>query len=139
MPQGCSCCIPHSFQIALSSYHAATVRSWVITMPDFLAHFLSRLAIMLPVILLLVGGLWLTFNRRRLATRTPSFNPSDMRTWSLRFTLLDGAVFAVAFALFSAWMADSQFSAGVAGGFAAIVAMGVLPWLAARYPRLSNK
>ena len=42
-------------------------------------------------------------------------------------------------ALLSAWMADSQFSAGVAGGLAAVVAMGVMPWLAARYPRLSNR
>jgi hypothetical protein len=62
-----------------------------------------------------------------------------MRTWSLRFTLLGGAVFATTFALLSTAMADSQFSAGVAGGFAALVAVGVLPWLAARYPRLSGE
>jgi hypothetical protein len=108
-------------------------------MSDFLVHFLSRLVIMLPVILLLVGGLWLMFNGRGVTRAAPSFNPSDMRTWSLRFALLDGVVFAVTFALLSAWMADSQFSAGIAGGLAAVVAMGVLPWLAARYPRPSNK
>ena len=107
-------------------------------MPDFLLQFLSRLAIMLPVILLLVAVLWLMFKRRR-GTIAPSFSPSDMRTWSFRFALLDGAVFAVIFALLSTWMADSQFSAGVAGGLSAVVAMGVMPWLVARYPRLSNR
>ena len=111
----------------------------VIVMPDFLVHFLGRLAVMLPVVLLLVAVLWLIFNRRRLAAAAPSFNPSDMRTWSLHFTLFDGAVFAVTFAVLSAWIADSQFSAGVAGGLAAIVTMGVVPWLATRYPRPSDK
>ena len=62
-----------------------------------------------------------------------------MRTWSLRFALLDGAVFAITFALLSAWMADSEFSAGVAGGVAALVAMGLVPWLAARNAKLSNR
>ena len=108
-------------------------------MPDFLVEFLGRLAAMLPVILLLVVVLWLVFNRRRLATGAASFSPSDMRTWPLRFALLDGAVFAVTFAVFSTWTADSQFSAGIAGGLAALVAMGVMPWLAVRYPRLSSR
>jgi hypothetical protein len=62
-----------------------------------------------------------------------------MRTWPLRFALLDEAAFAVTFALLSTWMADSQFSTGIAGGLAALVAMGVMPWLAVRYPRLSSK
>jgi hypothetical protein len=110
----------------------------VIAMPDYLVQFLSRLAVMLPVILVLVVVLWMLFNRRRLATSAPAFNPSDMRTWSLRFALLDGTVFAVIFALLSTWLADSRFSAGVAGGLAALVAMGVMPWLASRYPRISN-
>jgi ABC-type uncharacterized transport system permease subunit len=111
----------------------------VITMPDFLVEFFGRIAVMLPVILILVAVLWLIFNRRRHDTIAPSFSPSDMRTWSLRFALFDGAVFAVTFALLSAWMADSQFSAGVAGGLAALVAMGLVPWLATRYAKLSNK
>jgi hypothetical protein len=111
----------------------------VIVMPDFLVQFLGRLAVMLPVVLLLVAVLWLIFNRRRLVADAPSFNPSNMRTWSLRFALFDGAAFAVTFALLSTWTADSQFSAGVAGGLAAIVAMGVVPWLATRCPRLSDK
>jgi hypothetical protein len=111
----------------------------VIAMRDFLVQFLSRLAVMLPVVLLLAAALWLIFNRRRLAASARAFSPSDMRTWSLRFALLDGAVFAVTFALLSTLLADSQFSAGVAGALAAVVAVGVMPWLATRYPRLSNK
>jgi hypothetical protein len=110
-----------------------------IAMPDFLFEFLGRLAVMLPVILILVVVLWLVFNRRRHNTFVPAFSPSDMRTWSLRFALVDGAVFGLTFALLSAWMADSQFSAGVAGGLAALVAMGLVPWLATRFTKLSNK
>jgi len=104
-------------------------------MPDFLVQFLGRLAVMLPVILIVVVVLWLIFNRRRHAAGAPAFSPSDMRTWSLPFALLDGAVFSVAFGLLSTWMADSQFSSGVAGGLAALLAMGVLPWLVARYAK----
>ncbi|HSR80937.1 MAG TPA: hypothetical protein VLL28_09190 [Hyphomicrobiaceae bacterium] len=108
-------------------------------MGDFLFEFLGRAAVMLPLFLILVTALWLIFNKRRHDTFAPAFSPSDMRTWSLRFALVDAAVFAVTFALLSAWMADSQFSAGVAGGLAALVAMGLMPWLATRYARLSNK
>jgi len=115
------------------------IHTAVITMPDFLFEFLGRVAVMLPVVLILVVVLWLIFNRRRHDTFAPAFSPSDMRTWSLRFALLDGAVFAVIFALLSALMADSQFSAGVAGGLAALVAMGLMPWLATRYAKPSNK
>jgi ABC-type uncharacterized transport system permease subunit len=57
----------------------------------------------------------------------------------MRFALLDGSVFAIVFAFLSASLAESQLSAGVAGGGAALVAMGVVPWLAARYSGLSNK
>jgi hypothetical protein len=108
-------------------------------MPDILFEFLGRVAVMLPVVLILVVVLWLIFNRRRHGTFAPAFTPSDMRTWSLRFALLDGAVFAVTFALLSALMADSQFSAGVAGGLAALVAMGLMPWLATRYAKPTNR
>jgi hypothetical protein len=108
-------------------------------MCDFLFEVLGRAAVILPVFLLLVTVLWLIFNKRRHDTFAPAFSPSDMRTWSLRFALVDGAVFAFTFALLSAWMPDSQFSAGVAGGFSALVAMGLVPWLATGFARLSNK
>jgi hypothetical protein len=111
----------------------------VIDMPDFLVQFLNRLAVMLPVVVVLAVVLWWVFNRRRFAAGAPVFNPSDIRTWPLGFALLDGTVFAGTFALLSAWMAGSEFSAGVAGGIAALVAMGLVPWLAARYLRPSGK
>src|SRR5262249_61256739 len=111
----------------------------LIAMSDFLVEFLGRLAIMLPVILLLVALLWLMFNRSHMAGGAPSFSPSNIRTWPLRFALIDGAVFAAAFAFLSALTADTPFSAGVAGGLAAVVAMAVMPWVAAWYRRLSSK
>src|SRR5262249_27320079 len=91
------------------SYHAPGILTTVLAMPVFLIEFLGRIAVMLPVILILVLVLWLIFNKRRHDTFAPAFSPSDMRTWSLRFALVDGVVFAVTFALLSAWMADSQF------------------------------
>src|SRR5438105_13217599 len=105
----------------------------VIAMSDSTVDFVGRLAITLPVILGLTALLWLMFNRRRQSASAPTFSPSDMRTWSLRFALLDGAVFAITFALLSTWMAASAFSVGVSGGLAAIVAMAVTRWVAARY------
>jgi hypothetical protein len=108
-------------------------------MADVAVEFLARFAVTLPVVLITSAGLWLAFNRRRLATSASSFTPSDMRTWSLRFSLIDGAVFAFAFALLSAVMVESPFSAGVAGGVSALVALGLMPRLAARYPRLAKK
>jgi hypothetical protein len=131
-------CERETVALAQSSYCAAMVHP-EIAMSDFFVDFVGRLVIMLPVILVLTAVLWLMFNRRRQSASAPAFSPSDMRTWSLRFALLDGAVFASTFALLSTWMADSAFSVGVSGGLAAIVAMAVMPWVAARYPRLSNK
>jgi hypothetical protein len=110
----------------------------VIAMLELLIAFLSRLAVMLPVVLVLVLLLWFAFNRRQFTAKAPPFSPSDMRSWPLRFALLDGAVFATFFALLSAWMAESEFSAGVAGGLAALIAMGLLPWLAARRRRTTS-
>ncbi len=107
-------------------------------MTDLLVQFVSRLAVMLPTIALLAAVLWLIFNRRHFAAAAASFSSSDLPTWPLRFAVLDGCVFAIVFAIVSALMADSQFGAGVAGGLAAIVAIGVVPWLANRSPRLSQ-
>ncbi len=110
-----------------------------IAVTDFLVQFLSRLAVVLPIVLVLAAALWWVFNRRRFAAHPPAFSASDMRTWPLGFALVDGAVFAATFALLSAWMAQSQLSAGIAGGLAALVAMGLMPWLAARYLPPSGK
>lgn len=104
-------------------------------MSNFFADLLSRLSIMLPVVLVLSIVLWLAFNRRRFVENPPAFSAIDMRTWPLRFALLDGAAFAGSFALFSTVLAESSFSAGVSGGLAAIVAMGIMPWLANRHQR----
>ena len=49
-------------------------------MYDFLLQFLSRLAVMLPVVLVLAVILWWIFNKRRFAAGAPVFSPSDIRT-----------------------------------------------------------
>jgi hypothetical protein len=102
-------------------------------MPDFLAQFLLRLCVMLPVILGLVATIWWVLRKRGVVKEGAVIDASDMRTWSLRFALADAAVFALIYALASAWMGEGDWSAGVAGGISAVVAIGVFPRLAARF------
>jgi hypothetical protein len=102
-------------------------------MLDFLAQFLLRLCVMLPVILIVVATIWLVLRRRGVVREGAPIDVSDMRTWSLRFALTDAAVFALIYALVSAWMGEGDWSAGVAGGISAMVAIGVFPRLAARF------
>jgi len=102
-------------------------------MPDLLAQFLLRLGVMLPVILLVVASIWLLLKRRGVVKQGVPVDPADMRTWSLGFALADAAVFALIYALVSAWIGQGDWSAAVAGGTSAVVALGVFPRLAARF------
>jgi hypothetical protein len=102
-------------------------------MPDFLAQFLLRLGVMLPVILLVVASIWLLLNKRGVVKQGVPVDPADMRTWSLGFALADAAVFALIYALVSAWIGEGDSSAAVAGGASAVIALGVFPRLAARF------
>lgn len=101
-------------------------------MAEFLIQFASRLAVMVPVILLVAWLAWITLTRLGYATPGAPFNAADMRTWPLRFALVDAAIFATVFAAVSAALAGNELSAGVAGGVSALVAIGLVPWLAAR-------
>jgi hydrogenase/urease accessory protein HupE len=102
-------------------------------MPDFLAEFLLRLGVMLPVILIVVAAIWFALKTRGGVKQGVPIDPADMRTWSLGFALADAAVFALIYALVSAWIGQGDWSAAVAGGVSAVVALGVFPRLAARF------
>jgi hypothetical protein len=64
-----------------------------------------------------------------------AFSAADMRTWPLSFVLIDAAIFALIFAVISASMGEGRYSAAVAGGISALVAMGFAPRLASRVLR----
>ena len=73
-------------------------------MPDFLAEFLLRLGVMLLVILIVVAAIWFALKTRGGVKQGVPIDPADMRTWSLGFALADAAVFALIYALVSAWI-----------------------------------
>jgi hypothetical protein len=51
-----------------------------------------------------------------------TFNPREMRTWTLGFMLIDAAAFAFAFATASMWL-----DPGYCAAIAAVVAVSVVP------------
>lgn len=104
-------------------------------MTDYLLAFASRAAVMLPVILMMAAFLWWLLRRFVPLPPDLAFNAFDMRTWPLRFALADAAVFATVFAAIAAAMPDSSWGAGAAAGGAALVAIGIAPYLAARVLR----
>jgi hydrogenase/urease accessory protein HupE len=102
-------------------------------MPDFLIQVFVRLGVMLPVILFVVAVIWLVLKKRGIVKSGVRVDAADMRTWSLGFALADATVFALIYALVLAWIGDGDWSAAVAGGASAIVAVGIFPRLAARF------
>ncbi len=101
-------------------------------MSDFPLQFAARLAVMLPVIMLVVAFAWLAMRRFGRITPDAPFNIADMRTWPLGFALTDAAIYAVVFAAISALMSGNDMSAAVAAGVSAIVAIGLAPKLMQR-------
>jgi len=96
-------------------------------MPDLLYQFLIRLAVMLPTILVFTSLVWLLF--RKLGTITPGATivPSNLRTWPLSYLLADAALFAVVFAFVAASLGEGEWTAAIAGGTAAMIAVGLGP------------
>ena len=104
-------------------------------MPDFAYQVLIRLAVMLPTIVITAALVWALFRKFGAVTAATPLNPRDMRSWPLSYVLADAALFAVVFAFVVAWMGQGEWSAAVAGGVAAIIAVGLGPLVVARYAR----
>ncbi len=96
-------------------------------MPDLAYSFLIRLAVMLPTILIVASLLWYLLRKFGVVAPDAPLEPKNMRTWPLRFVLADAALFAVIFAFVAAWMGEGDWTAGVAGGVAALIAIGLGP------------
>jgi hypothetical protein len=104
-------------------------------MPDFLYQIAIRLAVMIPAIMITAALLWYAakkFGRMRVGG---PIDPRDMRTWSLQFALADSALFALTFAIVIVAMGESEWSAAIAGGASAIIAIGLGPRLLGPYMR----
>lgn len=101
-------------------------------MADFFVQFGSRLAVMLPAVLLTVALAWFLFRKTGVIKSGAPFSAGDMRTWPFSFALIDAAIFTVIFAAISASMTESATSSAVAGGAAALFGVAIVPGLAAR-------
>jgi hypothetical protein len=101
-------------------------------MPDLLYQFLIRLAVMLPTILIFASLVWLLFRRSGAITPGAPIEPSNLRTWPLSYLLADAALFAVIFAFVAAWLGEGEWTAAIAGGIAALVAVGLGPLVVKR-------
>ena len=99
-------------------------------MTEFFAQWFARASVMLPVVIVMAAACWLVLNKMGVMRLSLPLNGSDMRTWPFYFALGDATVFALTFSAVAAWMGDNAAGSAVAGGLAAIVALGVA-WLAA--------
>ena len=101
-------------------------------MPDLVYQALIRLAVMLPTILVVASLVWLLLRKFGAVTPGAALEPSNMRTWPLSFLLADAALFAVVFAFVAAWLGEGEWTAAIACGAAAIVAVGLGPLIVRR-------
>ena len=101
-------------------------------MPDLLYQFLIRLGVMLPTILIFTSLIWLVFRKFGAVTPGVPIEPSNLRTWPLTYLLADAALFAVVFAFVAAWLGEGEWTAAIAGGIAALIAVGLGPLFVTR-------
>ena len=102
-------------------------------MPDLLYQFLIRLAVMLPTILIVASLVWVLLRRLGVVTPDAPLEPANMRTWPLSFLPADAALFAVIFAFVAAWLGEGDWTAAIAGGVAALIAVGLGPFFVRRF------
>jgi hypothetical protein len=104
-------------------------------MPDFLYQVAIRLAVMLPTLMIIAALVWYAGKSLGAVRTDVPFEGGNMRTWPLPFALIDAALFALTFAIIIVAMGESDWSAGIAGGASAVVAIGIGPRLLARFMR----
>ncbi len=102
-------------------------------MPDLAYQFLIRLAVMLPTILIAASLAWMLLRKFGVVAPGAPLEAANMRTWPLPFILADAALFAVVFAFVAAWMGEGEWSAAIAGGVAALIAIGLGPFFVKRF------
>ena len=91
--------------------------------------FLARSAVMIPTIILVSAFAWWLTHKLGVAKTDMEFDARDMRTWPLGFAMSEAMIFGVTFAAMCSALGDGPLTAGISGGAAALVALGVIPTL----------
>lgn len=104
-------------------------------MLDFAHGFLMRSAVMVPVLLVASIGAWTILRKLQMMRLDDPFDAADMRTWPLAYAMADAAIFGLVFSAIVAALGDGQLTAAAGGGGAALVAIGVVPLLIAKWKR----
>ena len=102
-------------------------------MLDFAYGFLARSAVMIPTLIAVSAGVWLVLTKLGVMHSNAPFNASDMRTWPLAYTIGDAALFGLIFAAISAAIGDGQLSAAIGAGTVALITLGPVPAMLARF------
>ena len=90
-------------------------------------EYLFKLAVMTTTLWIVAAVAWWIMAKSGWLKAGSAFNALDMRTWTLRFMLIDAAAFAATFATASMWL-DVVYCSAIA----AIVAVAVVPMIASR-------
>ncbi len=104
-------------------------------MPDFIYQVAIRLAVMVPTLMIVAAPLWYALKAFGVVRTGAPFDPRNMRTWPLTIVLGDAALFAFTFAIVIVWLGEGEWSAAVAGGISAVVAIGLGPLVLTRFAR----
>jgi hypothetical protein len=91
----------------------------------FVAQWIARASVMVPVIIAVTAAVWLALNVAGLLKRGVPLDVADMRTWPLQFALGEAAIFAIIFSGIAAWAGDNPGLVAAASGVAACLAIGV--------------
>ena len=107
-------------------------------MPDFILQVLLRLAIIVPTMLIAACALWYGLKAAGVVRPRSDLDPRDVRTWPLRFALVEAALFGLTYSIVLVAMGESDWGPAVAGGVSAVVALLLGPPLVARLVRSSR-
>ena len=102
---------------------------------EFAYGFLMRCAMMVPTIMIVSIGAWTILRKLHMMRLDAPFDAADMRTWPLAYALADAAIFGLVFSAIVAALGDGQLTAAAGGGGAALVAVGAVPLLIAKWKR----
>ncbi|WP_041321176.1 hypothetical protein [Hyphomicrobium denitrificans] len=104
-------------------------------MLDFAHGFLMRSAVMVPALMIVSIGAWSALRKLQMMRLDEPFDAADMRTWPLAYAMADAAIFGLVFSAIVSALGDGQLTAAVGGGGAALVAIGAVPLLIAKWRR----
>jgi hypothetical protein len=101
----------------------------------FIAQWMMRAGVVLPVVIAVTAAIWLALNAAGVMKRGEPLDVADMRTWPLPFALGEAAIFGIVFSGVAVWAGDNPALVAAGSGAAACVAMGFAHlWAGRRRP-----